>query len=73
MDAGEVHRKTCRRRNGRNAKALWDIIAYVHGNPVKAGLVDRPKDRPWFRARGWAGLAAGPIQMDKESCLESWA
>ena len=66
-------RKTCRRRNIRDAKALWNIIMYVYGNPVKAGLVDRPEDWPWSSARDWAALAAGPILIGKESCLESWA
>jgi type I restriction enzyme R subunit/putative DNA methylase len=30
-----------------------DVVAYIHGNPVKAGLVSRPEDWQWSSA--WIG------------------
>ena len=58
-------------RNIRNAKALRDIIAYIHNNPVRRGLVVRPEDWPWSSAADWADMKTGPIPIDKETCLNS--
>ena len=58
-------------RNVRNAKALRDIFTYIHYNPVKRGLVARPEDWLWSSARDWAGVSAGPIPIDKQSCIDS--
>jgi len=33
------------------------VVRYIHHNPVKAGLVDRPTNWPWSSAREFAGLA----------------
>jgi len=60
-------------RNIRNAKALRDIFTYIHNNPVKRGLVSRQEDWKWSSARDWAGLAVGPIPIDKETYLNSMA
>lgn len=45
--------RTCRQafrggydRNLRNSKALMDVFAYIHNNPVKRGLACQPED--WF-------------------------
>jgi putative transposase len=58
-------------RNVRNAKALRDIVSYIHNNPVKRGLVSQPEDWPWSSAQDWAGVGKGPIPIDMESCLNS--
>ena len=58
-------------RNIRNAKALREMMGYIHDNPVKRGLAERAEDWPWSSARDWAGQETGPIPIDKESCLNS--
>jgi putative transposase len=58
-------------RNTRNARALRDMIDYIHNNPVRRGLVARPEDWPWSSARDWADMGEGPIHIDKETCLIS--
>jgi putative transposase len=34
--------------------SLWDVMAYVELNPVRAGLVERPEDWVWSSARAHA-------------------
>ncbi|RPI63407.1 MAG: transposase [Planctomycetaceae bacterium] len=58
-------------RNIRNGKALTDIFNYIHNNPVNRGLASRPEDWLWSSAPDWAGLADGPILIDKQTCLNS--
>jgi len=43
-------------------------VNYIHLNPVRAGLVEHPKDYRWSSARQWAGQAAEdePLLMDLE-------
>jgi putative transposase len=60
-------------RNVRNSHALRKMMTYIHSNPVTRGLVARPEDWLWSSAQDWAGLRAGPIPIDKESCLNSLA
>jgi REP element-mobilizing transposase RayT len=43
----------------RNQEHYDAAIAYVHNNPVKAGLVSRPDDWPWSSAR-YAAEHGGP-------------
>lgn len=51
-------------------KNLWsdrpieNVIAYIHANPVRRGLVDRPTDWFWSSAAAHAGLRATPIAVD---------
>jgi len=51
----------------RDAKHLASAIAYIHNNPVKAGLVTHPEDWPWSSA----GRAedAGNAGLRTRSCL----
>ncbi len=58
-------------RNVRHAKALTQMIDYIHNNPVQRGLVSRPEDWPWSSAPDWAGVSKGPIRLDMESCKNS--
>lgn len=37
----------------RDEKHLLTAVEYIHGNPVKAGLVNNPEDWPWSSASGW--------------------
>ncbi len=40
-------------------------LRYMHRNPIKAGLVDRPEDWPWSSYRAYATNDPHPIQITK--------
>ncbi len=40
------------------------VIAYIHLNPVRRGLVERPEDWEWSSARWYAGVRPVPIEID---------
>jgi len=86
-------RSVTTRTNARGERAVWQRrffehvirdeddwrrhIDYIHYNPVKHGLVDRPADWPWSsfqRAvdRGWydAGWGATPVDIEAGEGLE---
>jgi putative transposase len=47
-----------------NDRAILEVIDYIHANPVRRGLVERPTDWYWSSARFWAGDYSGPLEMD---------
>ena len=51
-------------RNLWSNEALKEAVAYIHANPVRKGLVERPTDWPWSSARFWAGLDGVLLPMD---------
>jgi hypothetical protein len=44
-------------------------IAYIHNNPVKAGVVRDPADSDWTSHRAFLGLVAPPPWLDVERAL----
>jgi putative transposase len=42
---------------------LRQKMDYLHHNPVRAGLADKPEDWPYSSARNWAGLP-GTLEID---------
>lgn len=46
-------------------EALHAMIEYIHMNPVRRGLVDRPEQWKWSSARDWMGLEGSPILVDR--------
>ncbi len=46
-------------------------VNYIHMNPVRAGLVERPQDYKWSSARWWAGRPAEdePIRVDLDQIV----
>lgn len=40
------------------------ILAYIHENPVRRGLVDHPLDWEWSSARFWEGHRDVPLLMN---------
>jgi len=48
-----------------NAKAVHAEIDYMHGNPVRRGLCERPTDWRYSSAAFWAGATDVPIRMDR--------
>ncbi len=41
--------------------ALREIIEYIHGNPVRAGLTGAPEEWEWSSARDWLGKQTGLV------------
>lgn len=60
-------------RNVTRGKTLLAVLEYIHNNPVKRGLISLPERWRWSSAADWAGIAAGPVPLDKDSFLESIA
>jgi hypothetical protein len=40
------------------------LLAYIHNNPVRAGLVTDPADSPWTSHRAYLGLTPAPPWLD---------
>lgn len=51
-------------RNVGDESTLRTMIDYIHQNPVRRGLVDRPEDWIWSSARWYAGLDPVVLEMD---------
>ena len=45
-------------------RSLREVIDYIHANPVRRGLAERPTDWKWSSAGFHAGLGPGPIEID---------
>jgi REP element-mobilizing transposase RayT len=52
-------------------EVLIQKVNYVHKNPVRAGLVERPEDHRWSSARIWVRrpLEDEPLQVDIDQIL----
>ncbi|MFO1092990.1 MAG: transposase [Planctomycetaceae bacterium] len=44
---------------------LQSMIDYIHANPVRRGLVDRPENWVWSSAQWYLGYTDVPIEMDR--------
>ena len=51
-------------RNLIRDRGIRAVVEYIHGNPVRRGLVDAPEDWRWSSAAFWNGKTDVPIQMD---------
>jgi len=54
-------------RNLFTDEEVWEKINYVHENPVRRGLVQRPEDWLWSSARYYEGNADGVLTPDFDS------
>jgi len=54
-------------RNLFKPDAIHAEIEYMHGNPVRRGLVEHPEDWAWSSARYFAGRADVPPALDVDS------
>lgn len=52
-------------RNLIEPATLQSAIDYIHANPVRRGLAQRPEDWEWSSARWYAGIRPVPIEMDR--------
>ncbi len=46
-------------------KTINEVIDYIHANPVRRGLVDRPTDWKWSSAAAYAGMTPVPLIVDQ--------
>ena len=51
-------------RNIRDEDELREKIGYIHANPVKRGLVERPTDWSWSSALWYRRDREGPVPID---------
>jgi len=70
--SGETHYRFWQRgggydRNVVEADTLYRLIQYVHANPVRRGLCQRPEDWLWSSAVDFAGVRVGPLRLDRDS------
>jgi hypothetical protein len=52
-------------RNIAGGSTLRHVMDYIHANPVRRGLVERPEDWEWSSARWYAGIHPSLIEMDR--------
>jgi len=48
---------------------LAALLAYIHNNPVRAGVVSRPQDSDWTSHRAFTGAAPAPSWLAVELAL----
>ncbi len=51
-------------RNLVTSRAIWEMIRYIHANPVVEGLCARPEDWSCSSAAAYANLGSSPIPLD---------
>src|SRR6266436_2334330 len=51
-------------RNITEPATLWQVVEYVHLNPVRRGLVARAEEWRWSSARWYAGKGQGDLAVD---------
>jgi putative transposase len=51
-------------RNVVEQATLGRMIEYIHMNPVRRGLVERPEDWEWSSARWYVGISPVPLEID---------
>ena len=47
-------------------KARGEVIRYIHRNPVKRGLVEKPEDWPWSSFRHYAMGVQGTVEIESQ-------
>jgi putative transposase len=52
--------------NIRNYVQFVEKLRYVHRNPVKAGLCERPEEWEWSSFRHYASGCEGPVEIESE-------
>lgn len=51
-------------RNLYDARTVSFALSYIQANPVRRGLVERPKEWPWSSAAWYAGHHPATLEMD---------
>jgi putative transposase len=69
---GETHHRFWQRGGGYDRNVVEPATAhqeieYIHNNPIRRGLCDRPEDWHWSSAADYAGVRIGPLTINPES------
>ena len=51
-------------RNVDSSDTLVNVVNYIHINPVKRRLVEKPEQWPWSSAEWYAGTTSALVEMD---------
>jgi hypothetical protein len=51
------------------AERMADLVAYIHNNPVRAGVVGHPAESTWTSHRAWIGIEPRPNWLGVERGL----
>lgn len=54
-------------RNLWEPRYVFNMIDYIHANPVRRNLCERPEDWRWSSAGDYAGTRQGPLSVDFQS------
>jgi putative transposase len=57
-------------RNLWNPRYIWELIDYIHANPVRRGLCDRPEAWLWSSARFYLSGEPGRLPIDRATLPE---
>jgi hypothetical protein len=55
----------------RTVQEYHEKVEYIHRNPVKAGLVNRPEDWRWSSVQDYTGSVKGPPAPSADNALFS--
>jgi len=65
-DAGHFWQKRYYDFNVRDHRQFVEKLRYIHRNPVKRGLCDRPEDWEWSSFCHYATGSDGPVEIESE-------
>ena len=54
-------------QNVDSREAVFEIVKYIHDNPVRVGLCDKPEEWYCSSAGEWIEEGRGPLRLDRES------
>ena len=54
-------------RNITSVDTLIQTVKYIHANPVRKRLVERPQDWYYSSVREWLGIGKGSLDIDKQN------
>jgi putative transposase len=57
-------------RNLWEPRYIWEMIDYIHANPVRRGLSERAEDWKWSSASDYLAKRPGPVSLDLASLPE---
>ena len=66
VDSGHFWQKRYYDRNIRSSSDLVEKLRYIHRNPAKRGLCEKPDDWPWSSFRHYALGEVGPVEIELE-------
>ncbi|MHC4563279.1 MAG: REP-associated tyrosine transposase [Planctomycetota bacterium] len=50
----------------KSTEELWNVLKYIHNNPVRAGIVSRPDDYEWSSFHNYLGNGQAAIEIDSD-------